>query len=220
LFKENRLLDYFMQADEDSIIRLFTLVDDVKNMDPSQKIQLKQKIKEKYPNFHFIGEPEIEKVRRGLIVTRKGYEEKQKSLRNLIEVEIPENSKEIGIALKKGDLRENAEYKAALEKQEFLKNSISKRQEELQNAQIFDEREIDLNQVYFGTVVELENLISNETEEYTIYGPWESNPAKNIISYLSPLGIAIYNQKPGNELNFKINKKNYNYRIVKIRKAE
>jgi len=220
LFKENRLLDYFMHADEDSIIRLFTLVDDVKDMDPSQKIQLKQKIKEKYPNFHFIGEHEIEKVRRGLIVTRKGYEEKQRSLRNLIEVEIPENSKEIGIALKKGDLRENAEYKAALEKQELLKNSISKRQEELQNAQIFDERQIDLNRVSFGTVVELENLISNETEEFTIYGPWESNPAKNIISYLSPLGIAIYNQKAGKELNFKINEKNYNYRIVKIRKAE
>jgi len=219
LFEEGRLLTHIMNADEDSITRLYTLVDDIKDLDPSIKIQLKQKIKTKYPSFHFIGEHEKEKVRGRLIVTRMGYEAKQKALKNVIEVEIPENSQEIGIALEKGDLRENAEYKAALEKQELLKTSASKLQEELQNAEIFNETGVDLNKVSFGTTVEVLNLQTNEDEEYTIFGPWESNPSKNIISYLSPLGTTLFNQKVGQELKFEINEQEFHYQIKKITKA-
>jgi transcription elongation factor GreA len=219
LFSEDRLLHHIMNADEDSITRLYTLVDDIKDLDPSIKIQLKQKIRSRYPGFHFLGEQEKEKVRGRLIVTRKGYQEKQTFLKHIIEEEIPENSKEIGIAMKKGDLRENAEYKSALEKQEMLKTSASKLQEELQNAEIFNENDIDLNKVTFGTAVELTNLTTEEQEEYIIFGPWESDPSKNIISYLSPLGTSLYNHKVGQELKFKINEQEFHYQIKNIKKA-
>jgi len=89
----------------------------VKELDPSIKIQLKHRIKEKHPDFHFLGEPGAEKVSLGLLVTRASYEKEQQDLKRVIDVEIPENSREIGVAMNKGDLRENAEYKAALEKQ-------------------------------------------------------------------------------------------------------
>ncbi len=219
LFDEKRLLDHIMSADEDSITRLFTLVEDIKDLDPSLKIQLKQKIKTKYPNFHFLGEHEKEKVRGRLLVTRKGYEDKQKALKHIIEVEIPENSKEIGVAMKKGDLRENAEYKAALEKQELLKTAASKLQEELLNAEIFNENDVNTDKVSFGTIVELENLQTAEQETYTICGPWESDPSKNIISYLSPLGSNLYNHTLREELAFKINEQEFHYRINIIKKA-
>jgi transcription elongation factor GreA len=219
LFDEKRLLDHLMNSDEDSITRLFTLVEDIKDLDPALKIQLKQKIKSKFPEFHFLGEHEKEKVRGRLMVTRKGFEEKQKTLKHIIEVEIPENSKEIGVAMKKGDLRENAEYKAALEKQELLKSSASKLQEEILNAEIYNENDENIDKVSFGTVVSLENLQSTEKEEYTIFGPWESEPANNIISYLSPLGSNLYNHKVGDELKFKINEQEFHYRINNIKKA-
>ncbi|MBN1799015.1 MAG: transcription elongation factor GreA [Spirochaetales bacterium] len=219
LFEEDRLLNHIMNSDEDSITRLYTLVEDIKDLDPSIKIQLKQKIKSKFPSFHFIGEHEKEKVRGRLIVTRTGYQKKQNTLKHIIEVEIPENSKEIGVAMKKGDLRENAEYKAALEKQELLKTSASKLQDELQNAEIFNENDANLDKVSFGTTVELFNLQTEENEEYTIFGPWESDPGKNIISYLSPLGTSLYNQKVGQELKFKINEQEFHYQIKKIEKA-
>ena len=141
LFEEGKLLEFLMAADRDSITRLFTLVDDVKELDPSLKIQLKHKIKEKFPDFHFLGEPGVEKVSLGLLVTRASFEKKQQDLRRVIDVEIPENSKEIGVAMSKGDLRENAEYKAALEKQEMLKVTASRLKEEVQQAQIFNENE-------------------------------------------------------------------------------
>ena len=219
LFKEERLTNHLMKSDEDSINRLYTLVEDVKELDPSIKIRIKQKIKDRFPNFKFIGEAEIETVSRGLLVTRAGYEAKQKVLRNILEVEIPQNSRDIGVAMEKGDLRENAEYKAALERQDLLNNTAAKLQSQLQEAQIFDESHIDTNNISFGTKVMLHNLITEEKEEYAILGPWESAPSKNIISYLSPLGTHLLNHKSGDELSFSINEKEFHYRVELIERV-
>jgi transcription elongation factor GreA-like protein/transcription elongation GreA/GreB family factor len=220
LFDEGRLLEFLMGADEDSITRLYTLVDDVKELDPSIKIHLKHRIKEKYPNFRFLGEHEAEKVSLGLLVTRASFEKKQQDLKHVLDFEIPENSKEIGVAMSKGDLRENAEYKAALEKQEMLKVAASRLQEELQAAQIFNENEVNTNKISFGTRARLKNLKGGQAEEYLILGPWESNPTRNIISYLSPLGAALWSHATGEELAFTINQNEFHYVVENIEKAD
>ena len=220
LFKEEKLINYILNSGEESITRLYTLIDDVKEMDPSLKINLKQKIRDKYPDYKFLGEPEKERVSWGLTVTKTGYEKKQKALRHLLEVEIPVNSKEIGEAMEKGDLRENAEYKAALEKQELLKGATLKIQEELQNARIFNESQIDTDYISFGTRVKLKNKISKRLEEYIILGPWESEPSKQIISYLSPLGVELCNHRAGENLQFIINEREYSYQVDSIDKVD
>ncbi len=220
LFEEGKLLEFLMSADEDSITRLFTLVDDVKELDPSIKIHLKHRIKEKFPSFHFLGEHEAEKVSLGLLVTRASFEKKQQDLKRVLDTEIPENSKEIGVAMSKGDLRENAEYKAALEKQEMLKVSASRLQDELQAAQIFNENEVNADRISFGTRAHLKNVKAGQTEQYVILGPWESNPSKNIISYLSPLGAALWNHAKGEELTFTINQNEFHYLVEDIEKAD
>ena len=61
---------------------------------------------------------------------------------------------------------------------------------------------------------------NDEIEEYIILGPWESEPSKKVISYLSPLGTQICNHKEGDELKFNINEKDFHYKIEKIGKAE
>jgi transcription elongation factor GreA len=220
LFEEGKLLEFLMAADQDSITRLYTLVDDVKELDPSIKIQLKHRIKEKFPHFHFLGEPGAEKVSLGLLVTRASYEKKQQDLKRVIDVEIPENSKEIGVAQAKGDLRENAEYKAALEKQEMLKVTASRLKEEVQQAQIFNENEVKTDRIAFGTRVRLNNRKTDQPEEYVILGPWESNPSRNVISYLSPLGMALWDHRPGEELKFTINQNEFHYSVESIEKAD
>ncbi len=220
LFDEGKLLEFLMAADRDSITRLYTLVDDVKELDPSIKIQLKHRIKEKHPDFHFLGEPGAEKVSLGLMVTRASFERKQQDLKRVIDVEIPENSKEIGVAMAKGDLRENAEYKAALEKQEMLKVTASKLKEEVQQAQIFNENEVKTDHISFGTRVRLSNRKNGQPEEYVILGPWESNPTRNVISYLSPLGMALWSHRPGEELKFTINQNEFHYVVENIEKAD
>ena len=218
LFKEETLTAFLADADQDSTERIYTLVEDVRELDPSIKIRIRQRVKERFPDLQFSDEEEIDRVRLGLLVTRAGYELKQRELRHIIESEIPENSKEIGLALQKGDLRENAEYKAALEKQEQLKNSVSRLQEDLQNAQIFDLEEASDGEISFGTRVALTNVETSDTEEYVILGPWESDPGRNIISYLSPLGAELWSHRRNDELQFSINEKSFHYRIDKIDK--
>ena len=57
---------------------------------------------------------------------------------------------------------------------------------------------------------------SHEIEEYTILGPWESNPSRNIISYLAPFGARLLNHTVGEEFGFIINERDYTYEVVKI----
>ena len=220
LFKEQRLLGYIKATGEESVTRLYTLIEDVKELDPSLKITLKHQIGDLFPGYQFRGDQEKETVSLGLLVIRRSYEEKQRELRNILETEIPHNSQEIGTAMSKGDLRENAEYKAALEKQEMLKSAASRLQDELQRAQIFDETQVATDQISFGTRVSLENLDTRGAEQYTILGPWESNPVKNIISYRSPLGAQLLNHKVGEELEFSVGEKRFRYRVAEIAKTE
>ncbi len=219
LFKNDRLITYVAQAEEDSIVRIYTLLDDIRELDPAIKINVRHKIKEIHPHFKFIGDGEKEIVKRKVLVTKKAYADKQTEIKHILEVDVPNNSKEIGEAMQKGDLRENAEYKAALEKQDLLNSTCLRLQEEVRNAQIFDESQIDTSAVTFGTRVKVTNLKTNTNEEYVILGPWESNPAKNVISYLSPLGAGLYNHKVSEDIQFTINENEFHYRIEAIERA-
>ena len=225
LFKENKLEDYIMEIDEDSINRLYTLMVDVKELDPSIIIDLKQKIAEKFPKFKFYvssSAPQVKEVaaKKGLMVTEKLYKQKQKDLRHIIEVEIPENSKEIGAAIELGDLKENAEYKAGKEKQELLNITVGKLKDEIERATIVKPEKVNTKKVSFGTIVKLKNKDTKKDETYTFLGPWESDPDNNIISYLSPFGTKLWNKKAKSEVTFTINDTTYNYVITSIKAAD
>jgi transcription elongation factor GreA len=217
LFREGLVDSFISKADPDTIIRIYTLIDDVKDLDPAEKLKLKSVILDRYPDFRFLGE-ETEKavMPRGLLVTMAMYTEKQKQLQHIMDVEVPNNSREIAFALSLGDLRENAEYKAAKEKQEILNSTVAKLKEEIERAQLFDPASVNTGKVSFGTRVVLANESSGGEEEYTILGPWESDPENRIISYLSPFGGVILNKKIGETFDFVINEEKIAYRVKEI----
>ena len=217
--KDNLLECYILKNDVDTITRLYTLVDDVKDLDPALKMQLRNRILEQHKGFKFFGAEEKTVVSRGLIVTSRMLEEKKKQLQNIIEVEVPANSKEIGFALSLGDLRENAEYKAAKERQTILNATATRLQEEIDRAQVFDPTTVTVARVSFGTVVTLHNNENGQEERFTILGPWESDPDNSIISYMSPFGNAILNHREGENVTFTINDRNYDYTIKAIAAA-
>jgi transcription elongation factor GreA len=208
LFKEGVLNTYINDADYDSIIRLYTFIHDVKDLDPTDKLNLRGRILDKYPDFKFFGDVEKTVSTRGLMVTAAKYEEKQRQLARIMEEDVPENSREIAFALSLGDLRENAEYKAAKEKQELLNVSVAKLKDEIERAQLFDPRTVNTSRASFGTKVTLLNSASGGQEEYTILGPWESDPDNRVISYLSPLGSAMLNKSVGEQFSFPVNQEN------------
>ncbi|MDR0504081.1 MAG: transcription elongation factor GreA [Treponema sp.] len=219
LFKNGDLTAFIDNADEDTIIRIFTFINDIRDLDPQDKLNLRSRIIDKHPEFKFFGDAE-KKVTRGLMVTLVMYEEKQRQLSLIISEEIPANSKEIEYALSLGDLRENAEYKAAKEKQEQLNSQIAKLKEDIERAQIFDPQSVNTARVSFGTKVALRNNTSGQREEFTILGPWESDPNNNIISYLSPFGSAIINKTAGQEFEFVINNEKVSYMVEDITPAK
>jgi transcription elongation factor GreA len=220
LFKKSVLEQFLLETNVETIERVYALLMDIREVDPAIKMGIKRKISEKYPNLRFFGEEEKLTVSRGLIVTGEKYEEKQKQLASIMEVDVPANQKEIAFALSLGDLRENAEYKAAKEKQDELNARVGKLKNEIERAQIFDKSTISTSKISFGTVATLNNMLTGETERYTILGPWESDPASNVISYLSPLGKKLFNHKVGEELSFTIHDRKFQYRIDAINAAD
>jgi transcription elongation factor GreA len=211
LFKDGILEAFINTADTDTILRIFTFIEDVKDLDPADKLKLRSLILDKHPDFKFFGDTEKMVITRGLMVTRAMYEEKQRQLARIMDVEVPANSKEIAFALSLGDLRENAEYKAAKEKQDILNSTVAKLKDEIERAQLFDPSSVNTGRVSFGTTVVLENTASGKEEAYTILGPWESDPENQIISYLSPFGGAILNKKKGEKFVFSINEEKVSY---------
>ena len=146
--------------------------------------------------------------------------ERQNQLRHLIEVEIPENQKELSYALSLGDLRENSEYKAAKERQSMLDNRVRTYQEEIDRAQIVDPATVSSNRVAFGTTVRLQNNVTGEEETLTILGPWESDAEAGIISYMSPLGLKLCGSREGDNLKFLLNDTNRDYTVKSIAVAD
>jgi transcription elongation factor GreA len=134
-------------------------------------------------------------------------------------VEIPANSKEIEAARLHGDLKENAEYIAAKEKQVLLNTTAERLKEDIDRAQLFDPGAVDSSKVSFGTVVVLHNQSKDRKEEYTILGPWESDPENNVISYLAPFGKIMMGRSEGEQFNFTSDGEKISYTVEKISAA-
>ena len=225
LVKDGSIENYIEKADKDSVTRLYTLISDVKEFDVKQKQIYMNIIKKRFSDFKFYDE-KISKVDskkatvRGLFVSEAAFMLKKKELKKIIEVEIPKNSKEIGAAIELGDLSENAEYKAGKEKQELLQISVGKLQEEIDKAQIVKREDVGAEKIAFGVKAVLQNNTTGKDETFTIMGPWESEPEKNIISYQSPFAGELLGKTSGDTINFIINERKYNYTVKELSVAD
>lgn len=220
LFKNEALANYMFQNNEETVTKMYTLVDDIHDLAPKIKTNLRNSILEKYPDYKFRTTEEKAAAPKGMLVTRAKLDEKEALAEQIQKVDIPANAKEIAEARAQGDLKENAEYKAAKEHQHYLNERLAKLQEELNRAVVFDPTTASTAVVSFGTKVTLLNKDTNQNETYTIMGPWESDPDKGIISYMSPRGNALLDKKAEEEFSFRINETLYNYKVVKIEIAK
>jgi transcription elongation GreA/GreB family factor len=136
-----------------------------------------------------------------LIVSWESLERKKKELEDLVNVQIPENKKEIQIARAEGDLRENGGYKAARDQQAVLLRMQGKCEREIRHAHGTDFAGTPNDKVGIGTVVELTDLADGTTESLSILGAWDGDTEKNIISYLSEKAKALIGHVPGDEID-------------------
>ena len=220
LFENDTIFTYMFSKDETTVKKMYTLIDDISDIDADKKSTARNKILEKYPDFKFRVSEEKTSQPKGMIVTAKKLAEKKAEIDNIKNIELEKNKVELADAKAKGDLKENAEYQAAKEAKHQLEMRLSKLQEELSRAVIFDPTTSTTAVISFATVVTLHDNIENKDEEYTILGPWESDPDNNIISYMSPFGDAILDKKVGDTVKFTINEHNYDYTVKAINKAK
>ncbi len=145
---------------------------------------------------------EDEEVVAVLLVTQEAYKRKYKEFEHLVNVQMLENSQAIGRAMELGDLSENSEYSAALERQQQLAQKAKEMKADLDRAKMIDAAGVKTDSVDIGTRVTLTNLTAQKQETWTILGPWDADPDRGVISYTAALGKTVLGKKPGEEVEF------------------
>ncbi len=220
LFKKGKLNYIVNKGDLSTLRAIISIIDSSVYFKEEEKNELMKEIYSRYPELQKKEEKEeVIKIRHPFMVTQKAYENKKMELQHLINVEIPENSKAIGEAMEKGDLRENAEYKAALEKQDQLKATVAKLESELSQVKIINKKDVNTKFVDVGTKVTIKND-KGEKLTYQILGQWDVNIDKKIISYHSPLGKAFLDKKVGDKVKIEIGGESKEWEIEKIEVAD
>ena len=113
-------------------------------------------------------------------------------------------AKEIDKARELGDLKENAEYHAAKEKQGLMEARIAELTDLVARAQVIDPSKLAHERVSFGSTVILTDHESGEEVKYTIVGVQESNPSKGLISIESPMAKALLGKEEGDEVTINL----------------
>jgi len=124
--------------------------------------------------------------------------------------------KEIQKAREFGDLRENAEYKAALERQSIVKARIRQIHERLSEVKSIDLSKIPTDRVAYGSSVVLFDLDKEEKVTYRLVSSEESDPEKGLISTVSPIGQALMGKEEGDEVRVKTPNGVRNFEISRL----
>ena len=114
--------------------------------------------------------------------------------------ERPRISREIGTAREHGDLKENAEYHAAKERQGLVEARIKDIEDKLSRAEVIDPSKFSGDRVRFGAFVMLTNLDTNEENTYQIVGADEADLKNGTISVSAPLSRALIGKSTGDEV--------------------
>ena len=125
--------------------------------------------------------------------------------------------KEIQKAREFGDLRENAEYKAALERQSVVSARIAQLRERMSEVQSIDISKLPTDRVAYGSKVVLYDLDKDEKITYRLVSSEESDPENGLISTISPIGQALMGKEEGDEIKVKTPTGQRNFEISKLK---
>ena len=139
----------------------------------------------------------------------KQLAESQKEL----QVDIPEA---LRIAREHGDLSENAEYKAAKERQMFLESRISLLQKRISDVTLLDIGKIPKDRSGLGSTLFLNDLGTGEEKKYRLVFPEDVDPEVGKISTASPIGKALMGKQEGDEVIIPLPDQRKEYEVIRV----
>ncbi|MDE3269364.1 MAG: transcription elongation factor GreA [Pseudomonadota bacterium] len=149
-------------------------------------------------------------------LTASGYQKLENELNDLKSNVRPQVIAAIAAARAHGDLKENAEYHAAKEKQAFVEGRISLLEDQLARSKVINLDGEKIDRVKFGTFVTLEEGESGTTKTYQLVGDLEADINANKISINSPIGKAVLGKSVDDEVDVVVPKGRVLYTIAAI----
>jgi len=139
-------------------------------------------------------------------MTPAGREKLRARLRQLRDVDRHDNVREIEAALEHGDLRENAEYHAAKERQGQIDAELRMIEYQLGRAQVIDPAKIESETIGFGATVKLLDMDTDQEEVYSLVGENEADVDHGRISIKTPIARALLGKREGDEVTIRLPK--------------
>ncbi|MEZ5692135.1 MAG: transcription elongation factor GreA [Rickettsiales bacterium] len=150
-------------------------------------------------------------------VTIEGYARLEAELKQLKSTDRPAIISAISEARAHGDLKENAEYHAAKEKQSFIEGRIKELEAVISRADVIDVKSLACDKVKFGATVKLVDEDSEEESTYQIVGEYEADINKNLISITAPIARAMIGKEEGDSIEVRTPKGSKSYEILEIK---
>jgi transcription elongation factor GreA len=150
-------------------------------------------------------------------MTPRGVQSLKDELKRLREVERPKNVRDIEEARAHGDLKENAEYHAAKERQSFIEGRSRELEAIIAQADVIDPAKLSGSKVVFGATVKLTDTDSGEEVTYTIVGDYEADIKAARIAISAPLARAMIGRERGDAVSLKTGKGMREYEISDVK---
>ena len=149
-------------------------------------------------------------------MTPVGQRKLKDELKRLREVERPKNVLDIEVARAHGDLKENAEYHAAKERQSFIEGRLREIEGTLALAEVINPGKLSGSRVVFGATVKLVDTDSGDVVTYSIVGDHEGDIKEGRISISAPLARAMIGRDEGDTVTLRTAKGSREYQIEKV----
>ncbi len=195
------LLALLEEADRSEAKRVKQMIEKNAGLSVGQRTQLLGFLRSKYADIFLEITREWENEET-IYTTEAGLRKTQDALNHLIQEELPAVAKQIGEAASFGDLSENAEFTAALEKRDQLASRATGLEKELARATVISHEMSESDFVNIGTRVQVSVDGTGEEVTYTFLGPWDTDTDRLVLNYQAPLAMAFMGSKVGDRVEF------------------
>ncbi len=149
-------------------------------------------------------------------ITTNGYKNLQEELRGLIKFDRPKIIEDIATARAHGDLKENAEYHAAKERQGFIEGRIQHLNHVIANSDIIEIAKLKYDDIRFGATVTYEDTDSGETKTWKIVGEEETDIKNREISIRSPIARSLLGKEEGDDVTIRVPRGTIEVEIISV----